>query len=148
MINISWGTKIAILYISFVVLILFMVTLSMSQKIELVSEDYYNQELAFQEIIDAQKNANALPEKIQHEIIEGAFLIKFPHVFMKKKIMGNIEFYRPSDKSKDFSEDILLNEQLEQKTELNHFDKGMYKMKISWIADSTNYYTEQIIVIP
>jgi hypothetical protein len=41
MIKISWGYKIAALYIGFVLLVLFMVFMAMQQKIELVSPDYY-----------------------------------------------------------------------------------------------------------
>jgi hypothetical protein len=148
MLNISWGTKIALLYISFVVLILFMVMLSMSQKIDLVTEDYYNKELTFQNTINETNNANALPEQIQHEIVDNNFHVKFPEVFKGKEVKGTITFYKPSDKSKDFSEDIVLNENLVQKTDLKFFSRGMYKMKVSWSADNVNYFTEQIIVMP
>ena len=64
MLNISWGKRIAILYIGFVALIGVMIALSMGQKVELVSEDYYDKELVFQNKIDEMNNANALSEKI------------------------------------------------------------------------------------
>jgi hypothetical protein len=148
MINISWGTKIAILYISFVALIVFMVALSMTQKIDLVSEDYYAKELDFQNSINEQNNANALTEAIQHEVVNNGLKIKFPEVFKNKAIKGNIMFYRPSDKSKDFSIDIALDNNLEQSADLKLFSKGMYKMKVSWSAEDVNYFTEQVIVMP
>jgi len=49
----SWGKKITILYIGFVLLIVSMVTISASHKIELVSKDYYAQELDYQQKINA-----------------------------------------------------------------------------------------------
>ena len=148
MTNISWGTKIAILYIGFVILILSMVTMAMKQKVELVSDDYYAKELAFQDKINEMNNANALPEKITHNIYNNSFILIFPTAFKNKQVNGNIEFYRPSDQSKDFNTIILLTENLEQEINLKNFSKGMYKMKISWNADNTKYFTEETIVIP
>jgi len=146
--NISWGTKIAILYISFVILIIGMVVLSMQQKVELVSDDYYANELAFQNKINEMNNANTLTEKVTHNIYNNTFSVAFPSIFKNKKLTGNIEFYRPSDKSKDLKLPIQLNENLEELIDLKRLSKGMYKMNISWTADNTDYFTEETIVIP
>lgn len=148
MLNISWGTKIAVLYISFVALIGFMVTLCMRQNIELVSDDYYERELVFQDKINEMNNANALPEKISHTILPEGVIIQFPALFKTKKVSGEILFFRPSDKSKDHSAGIRLNENAQQLIPAQFLSKGMYKMKVSWNADATSYFTEEIIVIP
>jgi len=148
MVNISWGTKIAILYISFAALIIVMVIMSMQQKIDLVSDDYYAKELVFQDKLNEMNNANSLPGKITHNITENAFKFTFPAIFKNTSIIGNIEFYRPSDNSKDLKLPIQLNNNLEQYIRLKQLSKGMYKMNISWTANKTNYYTEETIVIP
>jgi len=146
--NISWGTKIAILYISFVILILGMVILSMQQKIELVSDDYYASELVFQKKINEINNANSLPERITYNTYNNNFTLIFPTVFKGEKLTGNIEFYRPSDKSKDLNLPIQLNADLEQSFNLKKLSKGMYKMKVEWFTSKTGYFTEETIVIP
>lgn len=148
MTNISWGTKIAILYIGFVMLIIGMVILSMQQKIELVSEDYYANELVFQNKINETNNANALSEEITHRIANNSFTVVFPSVFKNKQVIGNIEFYRPSDKSKDLKLPIQLHDNLEQAVDLKKLSKGMYKMNVSWTVDKTSYFTEETVVIP
>ncbi len=148
MTNISWGTKIAVLYIGFVLLIITMVVMSLQQKIDLVSDDYYAKELAFQDKLNEMNNANSLPEKITHNITKDAFTLTFPTVFKNTSIIGNIEFYRPSDDSKDLKLPIQLSEKLEQSIGLKQLSKGMYKMNISWTANKTNYFTEETIVIP
>ncbi|CAN5313062.1 hypothetical protein BH10BAC1_BH10BAC1_18650 [soil metagenome] len=148
MINLSWGKRIAILYIGFVVLIGVMITFSMKQKIELVSADYYDKELVFQGKIDEMNNANALSEKVEHSFFNDSFLIQFPSEFKDKKVKGEIVFFRPSDASKDFKKEIELDEKLLEKIDLSKFTKGMYKMQISWNANSIKYFTEETIVIP
>lgn len=148
MLKLSWGTRIAILYIGFVLLIALMMTLSMRQKIELVSEDYYDKELVFQDKIDEMNNANALSEKITHSITDNSFLIQFPLEFKDQKVKGEVLFFRPSDSSKDFTKAIQLNANSQQNIELSSFSKGMYKMKISWKVNDTPYFSEETIVIP
>jgi hypothetical protein len=148
MLNLSWGTRIAILYISFVALIGFMVILCMKQNVDLVSDDYYERELVFQEKINEMNNANALTEKISHVILPEGIQIQLPTLFKDKKVNGEILFFRPSDKSKDYKTSIQLNNKAQQLIAAKNLSKGMYKMKINWIADSKSYFTEEIIVVP
>ncbi len=148
MLKISWGTKIATLYIGFVLLIITMVTVSMRQKIDLVSDDYYDRELKFQDKINELNNANALPEKISHIITNTAIELQFQSIFKGKNMLGDILFFCPSDASKDFKTTIDLNENAQQKISLATFKKGMYKMQISWKVDNTPYFYEETIVIP
>ena len=148
MINISWGTKIAVLYSAFVLMIGVMVYMCINQKVDLVSDDYYERELAFQDKINEMNNANALPEKITHIISASKIQLQFPELFKDKKVNGEVYFFRPSDKLKDFKTIINLNEHVQQVIALNNLSKGMYKMQISWTANEKKYFTEEVIVIP
>ena len=148
MLKLSWGKRIAMLYIGFVALIVVMITMSMQQKVELVSDDYYDRELAFQEKIDEMNNANALPEKIIHSITDNSFLIVFPSQFKANVVEGEIFFFRPSDASKDFKSAIQLDKDAKQIIDRKNLSKGMYKMQIYWKANGTPYFVEETIVIP
>jgi hypothetical protein len=147
MLNISWGTKIAVLYIGFVLLIGTMVFMCMRQKIDLVSDDYYEKELAFQSKINEMNNANSLSEKITHVINEDGIYLQFPAQFKDQIVNGNVYLFRPSDASKDFRTSIQL-ENLKLKIPPQKLTKGMYKMQISWSANDISYFTEEVIVIP
>jgi hypothetical protein len=48
----SWGTKIAFLYLSFATMIGVMVYKSVTQSVDLVAPNYYEQELKYQDKID------------------------------------------------------------------------------------------------
>lgn len=148
MLKLSWGTRIAMLYIGFVALIGVMVAMSMRQKVELVSDDYYDKELAFQSKLDEMNNANALSGKVTHVISDKAIQIQFPEEFKGKAVKGEILFFKPSDSSKDFKQAIQLNANGEQQVELSNLTKGMYKMQVSWNSGNTPYFSEEIIVIP
>jgi hypothetical protein len=146
MLNISWGTKIAALYIGFVLLIITMVFMSMNQKIDLVSNDYYQKELEFQTKINEMNNANSLSERITYTFEDG-ITIHFPSVFKDKIVQGEIYFFRPSDASSDYKIKIELND-LKQVIDSENLSKGMYKMRISWSSGETDYFTEETIIIP
>jgi hypothetical protein len=148
MIKISWGYKIAALYIGFVLLVLFMVFMAMQQKIELVSPDYYAKELKFQQEIDAMNNAGLLSANLHVELQSNTVIISFPQEFKGKEIKGEALMFRPSDSSLDISFPIELNEEGKLILQSNKFKTGLYKLIIKWSFDNKNYQTEHTIVLP
>lgn len=148
MVNISWGTKILILIGSFIALMGTLVTMAFQQDIELVSEDYYAQELVYQDRINQMNNANALDEKITHKIAPVGIQFQFPSIFKNKDVNGEIFFFCPSDEQKDYSAPIILNNDAQQFISADNFSKGRYDLKIKWTADDKTYFSEEVIVIP
>jgi hypothetical protein len=148
MLKLSWGYRIAILYIGFVALIGFMVILCINQRIDLVSDDYYEKELVFQNKINETNNANNLDEKITHTISDNALEILFPSSLKGVALTGDVLFFRPSDAAKDFKCSLSVDANNIQKIDLTKLTKGMYKMQVSWKANNTSYFAEQVIVIP
>jgi hypothetical protein len=148
MIKISWGYKIAALYIGFVLLVLFMVFMAMQQKIELVSPDYYAKELKFQQEIDAMNNAGLLSANLHVELQSNTVIISFPQEFKGKEIKGEALMFRPSDSLLDISFPIELNEEGKLILQSNKFKTGLYKLIIKWSFENKNYQTEHTIVLP
>ncbi len=61
----NWGYKIVLVYSVFVAGILYLVVQSSRQQMDLVTDDYYAQEIRYQEKIDQSKRASALSEPIR-----------------------------------------------------------------------------------
>lgn len=141
----NWGTKIAIFYTVFVVFTIGMVMLAFNQNFDLVTEDYYAQEIAYQGRIDQQTNANNLKEKVQIAIDKQELIIKLPGA-EDKTYEGTINCFRPSDETKDF--DVAITDASTQKIPLSKFIRGKYVVKITWSAHGESYYDEQTIIIP
>lgn len=148
MLKISWGYRIAALYIGFVLLILFMVVMAMRQKIELVTPDYYAKELKFQQEIDAKNNAGLLSANIQVELQQKTVLISLPDEFIGKEIKGEALMFRPSDSSLDIAFPLVLNADGKMLLQSDRFKTGLYKLTVKWAADGKNYQTEHTIVLP
>lgn len=69
---------------------------------DLVTEEYYAKEMAYQDEIDAETNTNNLDEKIKSKKVETGWLLIFPSELDPLKIKGKVFLYRPSNQQLDF----------------------------------------------
>lgn len=138
----SWGIRIAILYIGFMILILSMVAMTMGEKIELVSKDYYAQEIKYQERIDRIERTSNLKESLQWEVKQGILRIKFPENLKGNKISAHVNFFRPSDSDMDRTITLPADTSLTRNILTDKLHKGIYKIQISWGMTQEEYYNE------
>ena len=143
----NWGNRILFLYLGFVALIITLVVVSFSQKVDLVAQDYYARELNFESEIVKMKNEGALVEKPKVFLRNDQLLISFPAAFKDKKITGSVLVYKPSDANADYTQAIdAIKGEVNIATQ--NFSAGMRKVKIDWKVDSLYYLTESVVVIP
>ncbi|MFL5753428.1 MAG: FixH family protein [Bacteroidia bacterium] len=143
----SWGIKITILYLGFVALIVTMVSFTMREKTELVSKNYYEQELKYQERIDRTERTRRLAEPLSWTVKPGTFKLSFPSLFKGQKIKGNLEFFRPSDAALDRAVLLDVDTLLLRTISTEQFAKGLYKVQLNWEVNKITYYNEGIIQI-
>ncbi|MBL0356996.1 MAG: FixH family protein [Chitinophagaceae bacterium] len=105
----NWGYKILFVYLAFVAGIVVMVFKSSSQKIDLVTEDYYAKELKYQDRIDAINRSNALSAPVKYEVVNQQMIISFPKEFAEKKISVTVVLYCPSDDRKDITKEFVTS---------------------------------------
>lgn len=141
----SWGIKIAILYLSFVSLIVTLAVTCFSQKVELESKDYYTKELRFQDQLDATANANNLSVSIDHQVIDNTIQISIPKELISSNFKGEMNLIRPSDSSLDKKINLAPDTAGMCFINTAQFVKGVYKMQIFITSNSKNYYKESII---
>lgn len=146
MTRIHWGWRIAMLYGSFVVFILYMVYRSVQMKTDLVTPDYYAEELKYQEHIDKVKRTSELSSSLQWQKTDKNISYTFPAEFVGKKINADVYFYCPSNIKKDTK--LNLETTSGQFTlDVTSLQKGFYQMKINWKADDISYYNEGNITV-
>jgi hypothetical protein len=140
--KLSWGYLIASGYIVFVTGIVFLVYKASSQKFDLVTKDYYEQELEYQNVIDESANTAKLSVPLVIERCGDKLEVGFPAEMTDK--MKTIDFYLycPSDAKKDFRKTIKTNDnELQQPLPLAM--KGQYQLKLSWQVEGIKYYFEK-----
>jgi len=129
-------------YIAFVAGIGFLVFKANSEKFDLVTKDYYEQELKYQQVIDQAANSSRLSAPLTIERNEGELRIRFPEEMKNKKKLVDFYLYYAADAKKDFRKSFELNEnELVQALPVGM--KGMYELKLSWQAEGVKYYFEK-----
>ena len=145
--KINWGTGIVLAFIAFISFIMyFIITMNVSDKYDhdLVTEDYYKDELAYQNNIDKLNNAKVLEENITYKITKEGILIHFPENFDAKKITGNVFLYRPSNKHLDFDTAISLSKSNLLIPDIRLVD-GRWNIKIDWQYNGKSYLFNESI---
>lgn len=118
----------------------------MNQDVSLVTKDYYAKEIKYQEQIDKMKRTKELPEPLDINLEASAIKFSFPKLFKPNEVKGTIQFYRPSDKSKDFAVNVSLDSSYVQSINTVNLQKGLWKIQIDWNAKGNTYFNEKIIM--
>jgi hypothetical protein len=145
--KISWGMKITVTYVLFIIGVLIMVLVFMNQDVHLVTDNYYMKELEYQNQIDKINRTNELPKQLEIIKEEQSLKLVFPLQFKSEKIEGSIQLYRPSDPSKDFSISINTDSSGSQTISTEKFSKGIWKLKVDWAVMGIGYYNEKILMV-
>lgn len=145
--KLNWGVGIFVLYTGFALLTIGLVVFSMTKKVDLVTDNYYDKELKYQQQIEREKNSNSLDKKIRIEINAKELKINFPEFVNPHSVKGTIHFYRPSDSGKDFILNIALEKNRKQRIILSKLDKGIWKLQINWSFNNREYYHEESVFI-
>ena len=142
----NFGGKIVILYLSFVALILTLVFNCYSMDVDLVSDDYYAQEINFQQKINATNNEKDLKSSITHNIQDKSITLTIDSALLSKDFNGTVNFFRPSDSKKDvrLKMNFVNNEQV---IDTKQLIRGAYKLQLTWTSNQKNYFKEDVIFI-
>lgn len=142
----NWGTKVFIGYAAGVCFISYFVVKSMMLTTEMVEEDYYNKELAFNEHIQGVNNAKLLAKPITIKSNESIIEVRIDSVIAQSLQNGVIHFYNPA------------SEKADKKLALGHSNgkyifnnsmltKGKYYVRVSFEYLQKPFFTEEIIFI-
>lgn len=131
----NWGWRIALFLTLFISFILYMVIYSFGRTNDLVSEDYYNQEIQYQKNIDAQENALSLAKEVKIVSLEEKIVLSFPYSFDSNIEKGDISFYRPDNALLDRSFPMNLEEDNSQTLLKKNIASGFYKITIQFVKN-------------
>jgi len=144
--RINWGTGIVIGIIVFVLISITMTVIFMTQDVNLVSDNYYEKSLNYQDEIDRQNRTKSLDEQVKINFNGEVISISFPSVYSNKEISGEIFFYRPSNPKLDFVLPLQVVEGV-QIIPVERLEKGFWRIKFNWTMNGNSYYNERAITI-
>lgn len=145
--KINWGTGVIIAFVAFISFIMyFVIIMGTNDKYnrDLVTEEYYKKELAFQKQINKEqktRNSDVIPIIIKNE---NDLVIQFSEKQNPLKISGTLFFYRPSNKKLDFKIPITLSDTnfiIPKKRLL----EGRWNIEIDWSYNGEEYFYKEKI---
>lgn len=140
--KINWGHKLILVFMVFGTMMSYLVYRCMKTTNDMVSKEYYKDELVYQQVIDDANRASQLSSKIRIVQDEAAIIIHFPSEMKAMAVNGYAWFYCAADARKDRRIKLSLDADGIQQVDAHQFLTGKYIVKINWSGSGKDYYTE------
>jgi len=141
--KLNWGHKLIFVFMVFGSGMSYLVYRCVKTNNELVSKEYYKDELVYQQVIDDAARAAKLSEQINLVQDDAAVTIRFPREMKNAAVKGYAWFYCAADAHKDRRIALAVDENGIQHTGERSILPGHYIVKISWNSNGKDYYSEQ-----
>ena len=145
--TLNWGHKLTLGFVLFAGMILYLVFQSMHTRYDLVSKEYYKDELQYQQVIDGTNRANSLSSRATVTQSGNNIIIRLPNEMQQTTVSGNALFYCADNAQKDKKVPLQVNAGAEQTIDSREFVPGHYTVKLSWESNGKKYYTEVFVII-
>ena len=141
----NFGKGIVVSFVLFALFIFVLVVICVQQDVNLVSINYYQEELVHSEKMDQIKNTNLLLEQPSILVLKDYVELHFSRLVDVEK--GEVTFIRPSDSHLDkiFKVESAMGDV--QQFQLTNFVKGQYRARFKWTMEGRDYFYEKLIVI-
>lgn len=141
----NWGYGIAAFYLVFVGALVFQVWKSTQYDHALVSEQYYKDDLNYQEHYDKLVNTHQLQQDLLVLEDNDRKLVKLQFPKGMGTLSGEVQFFCPSASGFDFTVPVRTDDRGIQLVSTEHLRQGMWRIKVDWSADGTEYYKEEVV---
>lgn len=142
-----WGWGIAVFYSLFVLTFVFILFYSFGQDNSLVVEDYYQQDITYQDRMDKRDNYQNLEKKVSYKYDPTGATITLSFPGEMSSIDGTVQFYRPSSARQDYTVQLRTDSLNQQIIPVNRLIAGRWKMNLEWASKGQSYFLEEQLVI-
>lgn len=143
----NWGTGIALTLVLFACIMTFMVIKASQQRFDLVSENYYEEEMAYQEVIDQKSNALLLNSKAELQLIDGKLVLSLPEDLALKDKRYTVLMYCETDARLDFFISNKSSSENSIAIPFKHWNTGKWIAKVKLNCENVDYYFEPFILL-
>ena len=144
-----WPLGIIITFALFIAGTVGLIVMACSQKADLVSADYYEQELKFQGRIDrVERTRRAVTQAaVAYDATRQCITISLPAEQARHAISGRIELYRPSAAGLDREVKLEPDTNGVQRLDAAGMVPGLWKVRVSWTVENLDYFLDQKVVV-
>jgi hypothetical protein len=142
-----WPLGIVLAFVIFIAGMATAVGIAVTHRDNMVSEHYYEQELKFQDQINAATRAKISGAAIVHDASARQVFIRLPVPLRAEEPAGTIEFYRPAAPELDRQFPLDLQTGGTQSLDVSKFATGAWVVRLRWTTGGQDYYLEQKITV-
>jgi len=126
-----------------------LVVFSTRQKLDLVSADYYEQEIGYQKQMERVARTQAMPSQVQMNFdrVGQTIRIALPVDHASQHPTGWVHLYRPSSAHSDQDVALSLNAQGVHQLQAGTLAPGFWKVRVQWQVGEIEYFAEQGVVV-
>lgn len=144
--NWGWGIVIALaIFMLFIGSIVFQLLFNKKYDHQLVSENYYKDELLYQSEVNKIERANKLPKNVIIQNKDGKLYIIFPKDLNFSEITGTVSFQFVIDAQFDFKQKIELESPVFE-IDSSKLKKGTWRIKVDWKHQQISYLLKEKII--
>lgn len=143
-----WPAAIIAFFIVFATFIACFIIWAVRQNQDLVSENYYENEVRYQQQLDRVKRTQSLATQtaVTFDPSRKNILITVP-AGQAPGASGRIRFYRPSNARLDHDVPMTLNAAGTQLVDTQALAAGLWKIRVEWSAGGQDYFFDQPVVV-
>ena len=124
------------------------VTIAVTHQEDLVSANYYENELNYQGQLDSAARAQKAGADIRFNAGARSVVIDLPPAQAGLKVSGTIQLYRADAPDKDRTLTLSPGRDGTQTLNVGQFATGPWLLRVNWQANGQGYYLEQKFIVP
>lgn len=122
------------------------VWLAVSQPGELVSRNYYDQEIRYQGRMEAIRRTQALGQQVHLQSEPGRLVVSLP-ADHRRGAVGTIHLFRPSDARLDREFKLAVDESGRQIVDVHGLEAGLWRVRLEWVVGTEAFYREEPLML-
>jgi hypothetical protein len=117
--------------------------------VDLVSADYYEQEIRHQDQMDRASRAASLqvPAQIKYDEASRNITVALPAEHASLPLTGWIQLYRPSAAGLDQKLPLQVNAAGAQAIDARALSAGLWHVRVTWTANGSEYFCDQKLIV-
>lgn len=143
-----WPYAIISYFVVFVSCVIAFIAWSVRHNMDLVRQDYYEQEIRYQDQIERLKRTQPLNAEVNvaYELARQRITITLPAAHAAQA-RGRIHFYRPSDAKLDRDFPLSVGADGSQTLDARSLHAGHYKVRVEWTSGGQEFFFDRSIVV-
>jgi len=135
----------------FVIAIIFLATFvawAVRQREDLVSADYYEREVRYQQQLDSMNRSQAIAAQVvvTFNPAQQAIILTLPRD-QRSGATGSVHLYRPSDARLDREVPLAVDANGIQRVNAKTLEGGLWKVRVKWNSNGQEYFLDQPVIV-